>query len=121
MVNGQLVSDCWVHLLMCKTRMGALVVQISHPIQKDISQCAWPMVGAVSGTREIEFGYTNIETPGLFNVWEKEEEMFEISTILDSKIHGLPITFYLLIKQVSAGAHPVLGSGNATLSQVDIP
>lgn len=30
MVNGQLVSDRWVHLLMCKTHMGALAVQVSY-------------------------------------------------------------------------------------------
>ena len=42
--------------------------------------------------------------------------MFEISTILDSKIHGLPTAFYLLIKKqassratlcLEAGRHPL--------------
>ena len=41
--------------------------------------------------------------------------MFEISTILDSKIHGLPIAFYLLIKKASIFKAP------CALSQADIP
>lgn len=54
-------------------------------------------------------------------MFRKKEEMFEIGTLLDSKIHDLLTAFYLLIKQVLAKWHTVLGSGNAAWSQVDIP
>ena len=43
--------------------------------------------------------------------------MFEIGTILDSKIHGLPIAFYLLIKkQVFSRATLCLESGRHSLT-----
>lgn len=51
---------------------------------------------------------------------KKRKKCFEVSTILDSKMYGLPMELYLLIKQVFAGCCTVLGQ-NAALSQAEFP